>query len=57
MLLQAQLQQAERAFVVYMAVREAQCEATVKEDGARFWCRQLLQHQWDLNEMLEVSQC
>ncbi len=57
MLLQAQLQQAERAFAVYMAVREARSEATVKEDGARSSCKQLFKHQWDLDEMLEVSQC
>ena len=57
MLLQAQLQHAERAFYVYMAVMEAQCDVAVEDSDALGWFKQLLQHQWDLNEKTEVSLC
>ena len=55
MLPQAHLQHAEQGFVVYMAVTE--CEGTVKQADELHWSKQLLQHQWDLNDKREVSPC
>ena len=56
MLLQALQQHAERACVVYMAVIEAQSVMTVNEADVLDWCKQHLEHQWDLREKTEVSQ-
>ena len=51
MLLQAHLQHAERLFVVFMAMREAQYDAAAKWAGALSSCQKCLKHERELRSI------